>query len=101
MWQVGLSLKNSVSEDLAWLVQRRDKHEFENQDDTIVKAEDYVMCFGEDRMKELSRQYLQPESTGHCSTVTKSSCVMKDVGVPISDDTTTGNPARRWNCSVR
>jgi hypothetical protein len=102
MTQAGRLLRKGVDEDLTWLAHAvREHYGFQGQADSIAKADDYVSCFGEGRMKKLSRQYLQPESANHCTTGTRMMCVMTEVGVPASDNTRIGNPAHRWNCTAQ
>ena len=91
--------KKGVNEELVWLAQAvRNHYGYGSDSLTLEKSDYYLQCFGEERMKRLSRKYLHPDSAVECRSGAAMSCVVAELRNE-KDDKVPGKPADIWDCS--
>ncbi len=99
--QAGSLLIRNVDEDLAWLASGvKNFYAYESVSNTLAKSDEFVRCFGEDRMRELSRNHLHPDANPKCSSGSSGlRCVMEELGIE-KDDKEIGSFINNWQCTA-
>jgi hypothetical protein len=99
--QAGSLLIRKVDEDLAWLANGVKRYySYESVSNTLAKSDEFVRCFGEDRMQQLSRKYLHPDANPLCSSGSSElRCVMEELGID-KDDEEIGSFINNWQCTA-
>jgi hypothetical protein len=95
----GRLIKHGVDQDLAFLAKGvAEYYNYGAHDVSVEKANDYLMCFGEPKMKELSRTYLNSKPAKQCARKDAPLvCVHKELGVS-GFNPETGEPWEHWSC---